>query len=108
MESCWLYTGPVNNQGYGYVNRGGRIEGVHRIMLALVGRPAGPRQVVDHACRVKRCANPAHLEPVTQAENVRRGRGAFCVRGHELVAVPATWKRQVRFCPVCAKIRRSW
>lgn len=24
---------------------------------------------LDHLCRVRRCVNPAHLEPVTQAEN---------------------------------------
>lgn len=28
--------------------------------------------VLDHLCRVRNCVNPAHLEPVTQAENVRR------------------------------------
>lgn len=27
---------------------------------------------LDHLCRVRRCINPAHLEPVTHAENTRR------------------------------------
>jgi hypothetical protein len=26
------------------------------------------------------CVNPAHLEPVTQAENIRRGRGTILTR----------------------------
>ena len=33
--------------------------------------PAG--MVLDHLCGVRWCCNPDHLEPVTPAENVRRG-----------------------------------
>jgi hypothetical protein len=29
--------------------------------------------VIDHLCRVHNCVNPEHLEPVTPAENTRRG-----------------------------------
>lgn len=28
---------------------------------------------LDHLCRVRSCVNPDHLEPVTRAENLRRG-----------------------------------
>jgi hypothetical protein len=31
---------------------------------------------LDHLCRVKACVNPDHLEPVTHAENMRRGKVA--------------------------------
>jgi hypothetical protein len=31
---------------------------------------------LDHLCRVRSCVNPAHLEPVTNAENCRRGANA--------------------------------
>ncbi|MGH9151353.1 MAG: HNH endonuclease [Acidimicrobiales bacterium] len=31
---------------------------------------------LDHLCRDRRCVNPAHLEPVTVAENLRRGHRA--------------------------------
>jgi hypothetical protein len=27
---------------------------------------------LDHLCEVRRCVNPAHLQPVTRTENVRR------------------------------------
>lgn len=30
---------------------------------------------IDHLCRVRECVNLDHLEIVSQAENVRRGRG---------------------------------
>jgi hypothetical protein len=36
--------------------------------------PAG-RQL-DHLCRQRACVNPAHVEPVTNAENGRRGASA--------------------------------
>jgi hypothetical protein len=42
---------------------------------------------IDHLCRAIRCVNPAHLEPVTNAENIRRAALAnarsHCPHGHE-------------------------
>lgn len=41
---------------------------------------------LDHLCRVTLCVNPAHLEPVTHAENMRRGvwrKRTHCKWGHE-------------------------
>lgn len=45
--------------------------------------------VIDHLCATPACVNPAHLEPVTQAENVKRGRAGdierartHCPKGH--------------------------
>ena len=47
----------------------------HRVTYeALVGSiPLGLD--LDHLCRVRSGANPAHLEPVTRKENLRRGMG---------------------------------
>lgn len=73
---CWLWTGAANGSGgYGVVRVAGRDLGAHRVFYdALVG-PAPCWQHIDHLCGVRRCVNPAHLEPVTAAENVRRGQG---------------------------------
>lgn len=71
--SCWLWTGSTNRNGYGRVWREHRTQLVHVLTYtALVGEvPTG--KVLDHLCRNRRCANPAHLEPVTHSQNTLRG-----------------------------------
>jgi hypothetical protein len=73
---CWVWYGPLNGNGYGlaYIPEFRK----HRIMHILFwerkhGRPVPPGLELDHLCRVRKCVNPDHLEPVTHAENGRRG-----------------------------------
>lgn len=89
---CWLWTAPLRNDGYGEIGSGGR-EGkqilAHRASyLSFVG-PIPDGLELDHLCRVRCCVNPAHLEPVTRAENNRRGLNGVlkthCKRGHLFV-----------------------
>ena len=47
----------------------------HRLAYELANDVELPRDLVrDHACEVKSCRAPLHIEPVTQRENVRRDR----------------------------------
>jgi hypothetical protein len=75
ITPCWIWLGEKNGEGYGRIRRRTRSYSAHRILYEMhVGSiPYG--LVLDHLCRIPRCVNPAHLEPVTQAENVRRGIG---------------------------------
>jgi len=69
---------------------------------------------VDHLCRVKLCINPAHLEYVTSAENVRRGFSPFmlnarkthCSHGHRLDGDNLFYDQGKRQCLTCHR-RRS-
>lgn len=81
LGPCWLWTLRTDRNGYGYYShRHGGTRFVHRIMYTHLKGPVPEGLVLDHLCRVPACCNPAHLEPVTQAENVRRGRGVEVAR----------------------------
>jgi hypothetical protein len=45
----------------------------HRVAYELYIAEIPPGLVIDHLCRNRSCVNPWHMEPVTFAENVRRG-----------------------------------
>lgn len=75
-SGCWLWIGHITKDGYGAVGEGGRSHLVHRVLYRLLVGPIPPGRELDHLCRVRRCGNPRHVEPVTGVVNVRRGRAA--------------------------------
>lgn len=86
--ACVIFTGHLNNNGYGTIATGGRHGKqlyAHRAAYTLLVGPIPDGLVLDHLCRVRRCINPHHLEPVTQEENVRRAsvERTHCPQGHE-------------------------
>jgi len=64
-SKCWVWTGPVNNAGYGLI-KGDTREGdpkmvtVHRVMARHKGLQI-KRKEVQHVCLNKACVNPEHL-----------------------------------------------
>jgi hypothetical protein len=79
---CWMWTGPLSG-GYGEMpTRGGRMRAYRFSYLIHIGEvPDGLD--LDHLCRVPRCVNPWHLDPVTRSVNSQRSRGynRFMKRG---------------------------
>lgn len=83
-DDCWIWDGALRStntmrDGYGYtwLGKGGqpdhRIVYTHRLMYEYMIGPIPDGLVLDHLCCNTRCCNPKHLEPVTSAENIRRG-----------------------------------
>ena len=76
ITGCWNWLLKKHPQGYGQRF----VYGSNEQMFAHVAYykdkygdiPAG--MDLDHTCKNESCVNPDHLEPVTHAENCRRGR----------------------------------
>lgn len=108
---CWLWTGPLRPDGYGAIGaggRGGRTLRTHRLAYELVVGPIPDGLTLDHVCQVRACCNPAHLEPVTAEDNVRRAtaRRDRCRRGHEFTPDNTIIRALGRECRTCRRERR--
>ena len=110
-DSCWLWTGAITG-GYGSFWIGTGTVRAHRFSYEHLVGPIPDGLVLDHLCRVTKCVNPAHLEPVTTAENVRRGDApqylnhdpkVLCKRGHRLDETAYIRRNGARVCHECVK-----
>ena len=70
---CWEWTGALNDSGYGVVWVKGVFFYIHRFVYEDMIAPIPAGLVLDHTCLNRKCANPFHLEPVTDEENKARG-----------------------------------
>jgi hypothetical protein len=69
-ESCWLWTGDKDKDGYGRWWFEGRNFRAHRMSLMILGAKIQPEKIVKHNCHNPPCVNPEHLEISTQKENI--------------------------------------
>lgn len=111
---CWLWTGCLTHGGYGQLTSENRKWSAHRFAYSLLVGPIPEGLDLDHLCRVRNCVNPAHLEPVTRAENLHRGFGTgfqvnasktHCAQGHPYDEANTIYSKRGRICRTC---RNRW
>jgi hypothetical protein len=100
-DGCWSWQGHCDPLGYG--RWAGKL--AHRLIWESLNGPIPEGLELDHLCRNRRCVNPAHLEPVTHAENMRRSAPAtktHCINGHPYdeanTYIRPTGQRDCRLC----------
>lgn len=74
-NGCWIANHASSN-GYGYLNFDGEPRTGHSVAYEkLTGERYRKSDALelDHKCKIKRCWNPFHLEPVTRQVNFARG-----------------------------------
>ncbi len=122
-NGCHIWQGSLEGHGYGHVKHEGSMRLVHRVRYEREVGPIPEGMHLDHfACDngPGGCCNPAHVRPVTNRENVLRGRGltavhaakTHCLRGHpfsgdNLYVTPRSGRRQCRACQRLRELRRS-
>jgi hypothetical protein len=88
----WAWGGRCNSDGYGKFNTslGGRIYDfrAHRLAYQILLDTIPDGLTLDHLCCVKHCVNPAHLDPCTRGENIRRAENAAATINRKKTACP--------------------
>ena len=120
-DGCIEWTGALTKKGYGKYtfHIGGKsiTQRVHRLVFSLFNGPIPDGLCIDHLCRNRKCANPSHLEAVTNKENSHRGVGfgsrthqTHCVHGHEFTPQNTYVRREgTRNCKTCQRAsERKW
>jgi len=107
---CWIWRGYIEKNGYGKVTVDTRRDWAHRHMYRLIVGEIPVGLELDHTCRNTYCINPAHLEPVTHAENMRRapysactihGVKTHCPQGHPYSGDNLIVWGGFRYCRTC-------
>ena len=110
QKGCVFWTAGTTWNGYGLFWVNGRHVYAHRWAYEYFKGPIPDGLQLDHLCRNRSCVNPAHLEPVTQRENLLRGNThaatnsakTHCPKGHEYAGANLyTYPDGRRDCRTC-------
>lgn len=121
VTGCWNWTAASGPDGYGRFHLDARrIPGrrpivAHRVSYEHFVGPIPDGLQLDHLCRNRGCVNPAHLEPVTQRENLLRGIGfsavnatkTRCDNGHAFTPENTYRWHGSRYCRACRREREK-
>jgi hypothetical protein len=84
-DSCWLWKGGLNYDGYGVYKKNGVTNRAHRYVWELINNQKIGDKIAMHICDTPSCVNPSHLVLGTQADNIldkttknRQAKGEKC------------------------------
>ena len=115
LGPCWLWMASLDTYGYGMFWQGPRpmrkLRRSHRVAYEASFGQIPEGFDIDHLCRNRCCVNPAHLEPVTRKENLRRGirpgryqsSKTHCPKGHPYEGINLFIDRGRRHCMTCRR-----
>ena len=115
MDGCWVWTGALNQCGYGnFKHPFSKL--AHRVSYRMLRGSIDAGLVLDHLCRVRSCVNPEHLRAVTHADNMLAPGSQWpaaihatktkCPRGHRLDPpnlVASNFRSGRRACLACSR-----
>ncbi len=106
-NGCWGLT-RHRRHTYASLTWDGVSDKAHRVSFKLYKGEIPTDKVVGHECNNKWCVNPAHLEAVTQLENLAHdpnwnGHKTECKRGHPFTPENTYWQpnQNKRACKTC-------
>lgn len=68
-ETCWLWTGTIQANGYGLIRLQGKPRLAHAAAYKLFFGDIPQNTELHHTCQCRACVNPAHLKPVSRLEH---------------------------------------
>lgn len=114
LTGCWLWTGAVDQNGYGCMTVNHENIRAHRFAMREIAGNLIEGLDVCHHCDTPSCVNPGHLFVGLAVDNVRdmfaKGRNptrtrAECRRGHQLSGDNLYRWKNVNHCRACTNLR---
>jgi hypothetical protein len=116
-DNCWIWQASKMSNGYGvFTDTGRKTITAHRWSYTYFKGAIPDGLVIDHICRQPSCVNPAHLQAISQSENIKRslfarnrGVRTHCSNGHEYT--PKNTRRvpnqRGRVCLACVRLNKA-
>ena len=118
-SKCIEWNGTISKMGYAVCYKDFKQYRVARLLMLGIYKSIDNNLVIDHICNNRSCVNTAHLQVLTNKQNVLKGSGVtalnlnktHCKRGHELSGYNLKKRPLGRSCRKCindmAKLRRD-